>query len=539
MTLLERLRSSSPWRRDDDDEGIALLMVVGYMVVFALLMLIMLGIVVNQVRPTAQARKDSGALNAAATGLQGGLALLRSAEDQWGNGDRASLPCTAGATTTFQQGSSIVHTAGTVLGASNGVTAADVPGSFTYRVSVAYYRSDPTGQSTAWLSSSANLIGCPLTETPLYAYLQSYGMGANIAGAGGSTGNRGNRSQTGVYRFAVPQANIAGGHLPLFGTTLCLDAGPTPAVGTGLTFQTCTSPITAAQTFAYRSDLTLFYGGNPALDLCVEGSTTEAVTLRRCTGTGDGSTYPFDAGQQVQEWSYNDNGHFAAAANNGGVTNQCLQPSSIAAGATPQVTSCNNSITDPTGFAPDASVGAGKAGGNTSGAPGSPTNQFVNFAEFGRCLDITGQNVNASSLILYPCKQAPDSTTLSFNQVWSLSTGVGVPGQLSVTKSATKYCLTAPATGTYVTTTACSAARTDQLWTAKGSVAGSDSTSYTVVSTTRPGMCLSTSRTNMPNAPWSVITVENCNGTTRQRWNAPPASPLSGLDSIAEGSTAP
>ena len=44
-------------------------------------------------------------------------------------------------------------------------------------------------------------------------------------------------------------------------------------------------------------------------------------------------------------------------------------------------------------------------------SPGAPTNQFVNYAELGRCLDITGQDVNANHLIDYPCKQAPNSSS--------------------------------------------------------------------------------------------------------------------------------
>lgn len=519
-----------PWRRPSGDDGVAIVMSLGYIIVFSALMLSVLAIVVGQVKPTAQAKKDIGSLNAASSGLQAGLAALRSASDGFNNGIRGNLPCTAGSTTSFQTGTAIASTPGAKLSA----VASPLPGSFAYTVSIGYYASDPTDKPASWLQTNA--LPCPLTATPGFAYLQSNGTGANIAGAGGSTGNRGNRSQTGVYTFSIPVENIAGGRLRAFGTSLCLDAGIIPASGTAPTFQTCQPLLAAAgQTWEYRSDLSLFFAGKPALNLCIEGSTSAAPVLRRCTGTGYDSTYPYAAGQQVQEWPFNDNGHFAAAAGNGNVSSACLQPSANAVGAAALVTSCVNSITDYTAIAPDPEVGAGKAGGNVTGLVGSPTNQYVNFAEFGRCLDITGQNVNADHLIAYPCKQAPDSTNLTFNQVWNWTTVSGALGRMNVTQGGVDFCLTAPAAGRLVLTKQCSSTRTDQQWTAAGRVAGSPTTSYTLKSQSA-GTCLSVSQVGALSAPWSDITAEPCDGSTKQRWNAPPVTPDGDLNNIAEGS---
>ena len=519
------------------DEGVAMVMALGLIGIFAVLLLVMLASVVQQVKPTAQARKDIGSVNAAGSGLQAGIANLRRAVDVTGRGSRGLLPCTSSPATpaTFRTGGLSSPSPGASLTGS----ASSQAGRFSYRVDIAYFSEDPTDQSPAWLASHA--LPCPLTTTPSYAYLQSYGTGANLAGAGGATGNLGNRSQTGVYLFSVPAVNVAGGRLVEFGQNLCVDAGTSPAAGSRPSLQTCQVLGTPQQTWQYRKDLTLFYGGNPALNLCIQGTSGSDSVLARCTGTGDGTTYSsttprYQTGQQVQEWSFNDSGHFASAADNGDVTTTCLQPRTASAGAALTVTSCSGSTTSYQAFNPDPAVGAGKAGGNVTGLPGSPTNQFVNFAQFGRCLDVTGQQVTADHLIAYPCKQAPDSTRLTWNQVWTWTAVSGQLGRLSTAPGGTSYCLTAPATGLKVVVTACSTSRTDQQWTAT-QVTGSASTSYNLVSQSRPQQCLSISLTDVSSFGSSTVVVEPCDGTTKQRWNAPPPLPPAGLNSIAEGST--
>lgn len=527
-------------RRAADDEGVAIVMALIYIIVFTALMLSMLAVVVNQVKPTAQARKDVGSLNAASSGIQSGLAVLRSATDATGAGNRGRLPCTSGPVTTFMTGSATASTPGTTLSAS----ASGLPGSFSYRVDTAYYLTDPTDQPPSWLK--ANAMACPLPQTPLYAYLQAYGTGANIAQAGGSSGNRGNRSQTGVYKFSVPAENIAGGRLLEYGTNLCLEVSGVADLGSTMKFQTCRPLGTPSQTWEYREDLTLFFGGDPAKDLCVQGSTTAPPTLQRCTGTGYGSTFPYAAGQQIQEWSFNDSGHFATASDTGDVTGDCLQPTDTSLGSALSVYGCSGGTTEYQAFDPDPEVGAGKAGGNTTGLVGSPTNQYVNFAEFGRCLDITGQMVNADHLIAYPCKQAPLSTRLTFNQVWKWTVVSGQVGTMSVHTPAdqdkgglrdTDYCLTAPATGSLIVMSVCAAGQLDQQWTATGEVPGSPLTSYNLISSTR-NQCMSVSRAGAITYGSSNIVLEPCDGSTKQRWNAPPPLPDAGLNNVEEGSTA-
>ena len=64
-------------------------------------------------------------------------------------------------------------------------------------------------------------------------------------------------------------------------------------------------------------------------------------------------------------------------------------------------------------LAPDAAVGAGAAGASSG--------QLVNFNQFGRCLDVTNQDVTSAYLIAWPCKQAPDPTNVAWNQRWVAS----------------------------------------------------------------------------------------------------------------------
>jgi hypothetical protein len=482
-----------------------------------------------------------GSLNAASSGLQAGIAVLRGSTDAAGLGDRGRLPCTSGLTTTFRTGTATANTPGSVVTAD----AALVPGSYRFEAHLAYYLLDPTDRPPSWLQ--ANVLSCPLTVTPRFAYLQSYGTGANVAGSGGSTGTRGNRAQTAVYRFSGQMTNIPGGRLRQFAKDICIDAGSNPRIGTPLTYEACAVRGTKpSQLWEYREDLTLLYAGNTAINLCIQGTSSVAPTLRRCTGVGTGTTFPYASTQQLsQMWAFNDQGHFAVPYADGSVPTSvgeghCLQPKNPSVGADVQVTPCQGDSTSFYSFDPDPETGAGKAGGNTTGLPGAPTNQYVNFGEFGRCLDITAQDVTIPYLIAYPCKQAPSSSTLTWNQVWRWTVVSGNRGRMHVNvgSAGTAYCLTAPATGSLVITTPCSTSRPDQEWTATGGATGGVGGPYTLLSATR-AQCLSVTRTLGLAYGSGKIVVEPCDGRPVQRWNAPPSGTPAGLSDVAEGSIRP
>jgi hypothetical protein len=229
---------------------------------------------------------------------------------------------------------------------------------------------------------------------------------------------------------------------------------------------------------------------------------------------------------------------------NGTVTNgsggECLDPQGAtssapaASGALLVIVSCDGATTGYTAWDPDPQVGAGKAGGNITGVPGAPTSQFVNYKEFGRCLDVTGQNVNADHLIDYPCKQAPDSTTLTWNQVWTYSPVSGGYGTFYTTYSGTRYCLTAPSSGNLITTVTCAGTPgNNQLWNTTGNIPGNYTASYELVSKL-DGRCMGASRTGAITFGSSNIVLETCDGSLDQKWNAPPSAPNTGLGNIQE-----
>jgi hypothetical protein len=135
-------------------------MALAFISIFTVLVLSMLSVVLGQVKPTAQARKDVGSLNAASSGLQAGLAVVRDSKDADGNGDRGRLPCTPGNNVTrFRTGTASARTTGTVIRAD----PATVPGAFRYELHLAYYLQDPTDRPPSWLRTNA--MDCPLTET--------------------------------------------------------------------------------------------------------------------------------------------------------------------------------------------------------------------------------------------------------------------------------------------------------------------------------------------------------------------------------------
>ena len=536
------------WRRrtSEAEDGFALVLSLLMILIVAALSLAMAAVILNQQQPTQEARKALVTINAAQTGLQAALTRLRAANDltDASAGNITALPCNeddpnaatysterTGRTRTFtMSGASF---SGRVTGATAGVAAA------SYRVSVSYFLTvDPGTLNPTTLPNFD--MACPLTKVPKFAYLQSFGIGSPIPNDATAASDR---SQTGTYTFSTNNTNTAGGRLRSFGTQLCLDAGKAPAAGTTMTMQPCLAFGTPQQTWQYRKDLSIAYGGDTSLHLCIRSpltaTSTSAVLTRCTTDNGDGETYAYAAGQQVQEWGFNDNGHFSGALDDGTVTNgdggHCLQPSTTStANALLAWVSCSGDTSGPQAFDPDPEVGAGKAGGDILGVPGA-TKQFVNYAQFGRCLDITGQNVNADHLIAYPCKQAPDSSKLTFNQVWTYSGSNTTAGSFYVNYGV-RYCLTAPSSGKLATTTPCIAGvlPPNQSWKATGKIDGDYASSYTLRSSVN-NYCLGVSPLSeaLTNAS-SNITVTACDGSASQKWNAPPVEPDSRLGDILE-----
>jgi Tfp pilus assembly protein PilX len=579
----------------DGEEGFAMIFTIFLIVVIAATSVAVFDLVASQSQPTAFAKKYVRTADAAAAGMQAALGQLRAAvltaSSNTANGDIVQLPCSdtsdsAGVTLHVGTPQAAVTVAGNTF--SGTVTADSNPQDVqTYSTAVAYFATDPTPHeadpTSAWWS--ANAIHCSanlLDSVPSYAFLQSVGGGAQV---GGLSALSGDRTEHATYQFKTTDSQVAGGRLAEFkldGTrSMCLDAvGKNAADPNGIIppgrqpmFEPCLAQGQAQQNWLYRNDLTIQYGGDTNQNLCIQ-NVSGVPLLEPCETDGTGvinPTFPYkDATQQAQEWAFNDNGQIEAPANDGTVPSggSCIDPAG-ADNNTPAsnnallvIVPCTGTTTGSLAWNPDPEVGAGKAGGNTSGVPGPPTGQYVNYARFGNCLDVTGQSFSNGYLINYPCKQAPASASLTWNQIWQYApqtstpgygifytqcpasaTGTAVPGANCAGGSPGNDCITASTSSNIVFGTKCLSTPSDaELWQATGKTANYAG-SYLLVNKLT-GTCLA------PNPDpaqlgqgWPKLVVTACDGSgvptggaaknpLLLKWNAPAVEPSSQLANV-------
>jgi hypothetical protein len=469
--------------------------------------------VVLQVRPTQLQQKSTRTLTAAEAGFDVALNRIRAARDVAGNGVRTALPCSA--------------TTGTVIsGRVTGGTDASA-----YAVKIRYYKSDPSGRDATWRDSSANLVTCSgnaPSEVPMFALLESTGSGSALRGTAATA----NRTVEQIYRFQVTNVNIPGGQILNNTTPLCL-AAASHTNGAQVRVSTCDSTGTnLLQKWSYTKQLLLQTTGANGAKYCIQAQSTNnaPVTL----------TNACDPTRAIQVWSFNDIGRFEGASADGqgrptGSTNDwCLtvQNDTVNNSAVIMKQECGGTYDSKHTFNPEAKVGAGAAGDDTD--------QLVNYRYFGRCFDVTGANKNATWLIGYPCKQAPSAANVLWNQklVWDAvngklctNTAGGSGTNCALTGNSNMYCLSAgtsgstPASGTRALLKQCTLSDTSQKWTRRYDT-GNYATSYNIL-TQNGALCLDLNPTGAPEAStydkqWGIILVSTCDGSTRQKWNAPP-----------------
>jgi hypothetical protein len=470
-------------------------------------------LVISQLHTTAFEARRVQALHASQAGLDVGLAQVRAATkiDSSGAtvGDTTKLPCTA--------------LTGTV-------------GAAAYSVTAAYYDADPQGHlpDSTWVSTHGVLCaaGHGTRTVPDFVVFTSTGTATD---AGSSS-----RTLRGTYVVHTSNANISGGlvHVYRGNTTLndlCIDAGSgDPAAGTAATMQLCNAGA-VAQTWSYNGNLQfqLVSSQTPSrlAGMCLDAGATHAVNnpvvLQPCQTT--------TPGLYRQQWSINDSSNLVGSNSTGtDVDSYCFN---VASANTPGsaliiTTSCNGSYNNVSTFSVDANVGAGQA----SSPVGQAIGQLVNFNQFGRCLDDTGQNPDATYMIAWPCKQNPNASKVAWNQRYTLP---ALPAAASVANKAdnhgtgtitTKgalYCLQSPMSPDlyqYVTTKACTKA-TNQQWTVYGKT-DLYATSYQIVDGTGR-YCLQPRDVNADPADLfqavnkvAKIYVAPCDGSTLQKWNA-------------------
>jgi hypothetical protein len=497
------------WRRDDGSLPLAMLVVIVGVGLATLTMTTM----VRGASDTNGTIGRTSALLAARSGLAGALASLRAAGSAGNLGSISALPCSTG------QAAQVAGTISTKDG--------------SYATTIWYLKTDPTGQTDAWVRS--NGVTCPalLLQTPRWAY---------VVAAGFSTGARYKRTLIGTYQFKLrAMGNMPGGQIRVYRTPAatqdyCLTGYP-PSIGTPVTMSVCATNTDGTtidkQKFGYMSDLTIkLMTADPTLypsGLCVQAALVEAagqqLKLQDCGLVTS----------RAQKWAFDSASNFRGTDNGTTLNALCwniVSPNTT--GSTLNLTAaCGVTTTNYESWNVTADAG--------SGAAGPDSGQLVNFKQFGKCLDFNYSGVNNWA---FPCKQSlvlpPVDMSQIWNEVWTLP-DYGTKGLVYVTKTdnVTKVCLKAPATGqTMVTMAACPAsaavATADYIWWARGDKAAVYDEKYRIEGTgTWASQCLAPLPTGAAvQANW--VGVAACTGDYLQKWDAVPPVSTSGLAQVIE-----
>lgn len=502
--MAERLRNR------EDERGAALLSTLLFMVLLSGVSLVLLSVLLGQIGPAYVAQKSTRTVYAAQGGLQAGLGVIRTAAAApvagvvWGN--PALLPCTFN---------------GNLDGVSSAVG---------YAVRFSYFAADPTGKSDSWKLS--NRMSCPMSsiaEPPKFALVVSEGTATAVPGSPAGVGNR---TLTATYKFKVSNENVPGGRIWDASRTRCLEkSGTDPRF---VAASQCVVANNANQLWVYDSGFQIKLASSTvgsAIPQCItdreNGTNTADAKLDNClTGA--------DRWRQLWSWVGGETWMGQKNPISAGPSTRCLAPPATTGNDRLQVrTNCSGSL------APEAAVGAGAAG--------KATNQIVNFKEFGRCADVTNENINYSFMITYPCKQDPSGTGafLKWNHKWYYSEPIvgqtrRAGQQVFVNdNNGVKKCLQTPipAAGVELEFKVCNTSLATQAWT-RYSETGDALTSYTFVDTY--GRCLAAEPvtfaspdTNLNNVA-SKMRMQPCDRSTAQKWNAPASYTQADFGSFSE-----
>jgi hypothetical protein len=464
--------------------------------------------------------------------------VLSGVSNQTGNVNYGVLPCTLSGTTNATGGTTylakVVYQAQNSAGTLQTLTCS--AGQGVTGITAGYHLNQ------AYITSCAPTSACPADPTQA--------ISSSMA-----------RRTESTYQFKTTNANVAGGVITAQSGIECLVAaftnGSTPAGGATLdTTTSCgsSSPYSSLEQFQYTPNWNLEIALS-GINYCIQdpGTSSTIPLTTNCTGI-------------TSQWGVDDVADFEGVNSSNGPNNTCLDVNSLANTSSVTLVETPAIISGcGTPWQSAASVGSGGAAPVAPLTIG-PTNQFVNYDEFGRCMDVTNTNVGWPYLIDYTCKQFPDTTNYPiWNQRWCFdplvtTTGsptVGIvytpnnasPGSCGTPGTAppvSPYCLTSPrATATasannVVTVTSCtlpapnsgtSGVAANLQWTTYGSL-GTAQYQYTWQDAS--GYCLEANTANQLNAGnpaltqtkpanpvWSIIQVDTCNGSYQQKWNAP------------------
>lgn len=500
-----------------DDSGAAMITALLAILVTAMFAIVMLGVLLSQTMPTQLQQATTRTVFAAEAGINVVVGQIRNAQDVPDGtgkiyGKRSLLPCTSTGTVT-----------------SGGTT-------LTYSTAVDYFTKDPTNRDATW--RTANVLTCVAgsgpSEDPTHALITSSGTGLTVQNAAGNI----DRTIEVVYAFQITNSNIPGGYItslnpakPNDPARFCLQASSI-AEGANIKYvdaATCTGND-PKQMWLYDSDYeiklaatTIPSFGSP--QLCItgvpNGGTAVRATLEVCK-------LPTDAARWSQLWSWEGSNSWQGQRDpvaNGKSGMYLSTGTAGTVGINSYLYVWNQSGgAEWNSYTPDARVGAGPAG--------KATNQIVNYYEFGRCADVTGENIGAVQNIVYPCKQDPNpsQSELKWNHKWFYNepnNGTGSLGPQPITVKyldATPYCLTsAGAGGGFVTfKTPCNTATNAQQWTRVGRL---DSYDVSYLFKDFWGNCLDLGPSydvGGSQLVWSTLVTKPCTpGALSQKWNAP------------------
>jgi len=512
----------TPRRRPDGDSGslaIAMLVMVAGVGLSAVLMTSAMQVI----QGTRVEATRTAALQGARAGMSGALANIRTAVDGLGVGLASKLPCGTG---------------------SPQVTGTVATGTVDYKVSITYLTEDPTAHDDTWISAHGKPCAGLLGTLPSYAYVKSVGT---------DTATDETRTLFGVYTFrTVVNADILGGRIKVWRNPgdeyeLCVDAGAAPKKGDVLLMQKCIAPqadgtLADRQRFQYHPNLTISLASSTAPMLCMDAGPAQKakkeLKLAECGATT----------QTQQRWSFNYASGIFGTSDDVGLNNYCwsvktpdqlgheLILNDTSNGIGKPHSACNAGY--PNNFQswnPDAAFGSGAAV-----LPNSK--RLTNAAQFGRCLDVTYEDVEKEFEVIFQCKQSPVPNLLhDWNQAWHLPpTGIG-PIWVHSTADGKDYCLTMPPLAKHpnlVVVKACVPALTvadSQTWWIRGAATAKIDEQYRIEGRGNwAGQCLASL---VDQIPWQQATMAGllpCNGDPVQKWNRLSSLHPSGLSAIGE-----
>jgi hypothetical protein len=517
-------RQVIPARLVNNESGIAIMSALMLMLIVTALSVLVLGFVLAEVRPTQFANKNTRTIAAAQAGIEVAVAQIRTSTAADGTGVQMGnileLPC---------------EVRGPVEGAADGTG---------FEAKISYFTQDPAGRDATWRQDNALrcfTTGSPkgVRAVPRFAIITSEGTDPSTK----VIVDAADRTVEATYTFPLTTRNVSGGQITDDSGNYCLVANSLSA-GSGVTFLSGASAACREKTdynlWSWRSDYMIHLSSsdtNGRVPMCLSGRATSgtpaAMVLRACnTGAGDPQG-------QLFQWTGEHTWRGQNAANTD-ISNTRIKVATIGGVRTLGVVNANSGANP----IPLPEVGKGNAS--------KDTDQVVNQQKFGRCLDVTDENLSKAYMITYPCKQDPSGQgQFSWNHKWyytevdpdsttqSVSTKIyvrhgnttqnclittntqGVNMSSSLNRTSGSLTMDGVSTSRFpIFRTSsngidCSSANSN--WTRNGDT-GVKETSWTFVD--RNGRCLSANGPKM-HVGWDAVVVETCNGSNNQKWNVP------------------